>query len=147
MSFINRLFGKKDPQRQPVDREQFLNAFVQFVNARTWDASRGIVEQHPELLSAETELCSVLDLLPGHGMWTAYGEQATTDALWQALPATMWDVTDSLTAAFAAAFYEATLHNPWPDAGIGRLRRAPAARHTLHTKRGWSVDTHSRHET
>jgi CHAT domain-containing protein len=41
----------------------------------------------PSLDYAEAELRSVLDLLPGDGAWAAYGEQATRDALWQALPA------------------------------------------------------------
>ncbi|MEI2690493.1 MAG: hypothetical protein V9H69_12640 [Anaerolineae bacterium] len=89
-----------------------MSLIKQFIRAETWTASRRIVEQHPELLNAEAELHSVLNLLPGHGTWTAYREQAMTDALWQALPAAMWDVTNSLTATFAAAFYEATLHNP-----------------------------------
>ena len=38
------------PRRRPLDQDQFLHAFEQFVNARTWNESQRIVEQQPILL-------------------------------------------------------------------------------------------------
>ena len=55
MSFFNRLFGKKEPQRQAFDADQFLQVFQQFVNANTWDESQRIVEQNPLLLHADAD--------------------------------------------------------------------------------------------
>ncbi|MFZ2359108.1 MAG: tetratricopeptide repeat protein, partial [Anaerolineae bacterium] len=55
MSVFNHLFGKKDPQRQPLDPNQLLRAFEQFINARTWSKSQRIVEQSPVLLHPDAD--------------------------------------------------------------------------------------------
>jgi hypothetical protein len=55
MSVFNRLFGKKDPQRPPLDPNQLLRAFEQFVDARTWTESQHTVEQNPVLLHPDAD--------------------------------------------------------------------------------------------
>ncbi len=52
MSIFNSLFGRKATRTDP---RQLLRAIEAFIQADTWDGSRRVVEQHPELLTDEAE--------------------------------------------------------------------------------------------
>ena len=57
MSFVNRLFGKKDPQRRPPDPKQLVRASAKFVAASTLIESQSVVEQNAILLRVPRYIC------------------------------------------------------------------------------------------
>ncbi len=52
MGFLSKLFGRRPRRPNP---QPLLETILAFINAKTWDESRRIVEAHPELLSAEAD--------------------------------------------------------------------------------------------
>ena len=65
MSFFRRLFGR---QESKVGPNSLRDTNVAFVNAKSWDESQRIVEQHPELLNsaADEQIAQLLNNYAGN---------------------------------------------------------------------------------